>query len=201
VSHWQGAINWTKVVAAGKQFAIIKATDGRTMNDEMYATNRAGAKAAGLRTTAYHYARPDLSAGDALAEADHFVTVAKLGSGDLIPALDLEEHGGLTVAQLQAWVTTWLDRVAARTGVRPMIYTGPAFWSKYMGGTSTIAAANPTVWVAHWGVSTPSVPASNWAGKGWTFWQTTSSGVVPGISGRVDLDWYRFSGWARVTIP
>jgi hypothetical protein len=36
------------------------------------------------------------------------------------------------------------------------------------------------------------VPASNWGGRGWTFWQYTSDGTVPGIVGRVDLD--RFNG-------
>jgi hypothetical protein len=38
----------------------------------------------------------------------------------------------------------------------------------------------------------PSVPGGNWGGTGWTFWQYTSSGIVPGISGRVDLN--RFNG-------
>jgi GH25 family lysozyme M1 (1,4-beta-N-acetylmuramidase) len=42
--------------------------------------------------------------------------------------------------------------------------------------------------VAEWGVSRPSVPANNWAGRGYSVWQYTSSGSVPGISGRVDLD-------------
>jgi GH25 family lysozyme M1 (1,4-beta-N-acetylmuramidase) len=32
------------------------------------------------------------------------------------------------------------------------------------------------------------VPALNWAGRGYTVWQYTSSGQVPGISGNVDMD-------------
>jgi GH25 family lysozyme M1 (1,4-beta-N-acetylmuramidase) len=36
------------------------------------------------------------------------------------------------------------------------------------------------------------VPAGNWGGSGWTFWQHSSTGTVPGVSGAVDLD--RFNG-------
>jgi hypothetical protein len=49
------------------------------------------------------------------------------------------------------------------------------------------------MWVAHWATGpAPIVPAENWGGSGWTFWQYSSSGAVPGITGRVDLD--RFNG-------
>jgi lysozyme len=59
-----------------------------------------------------------------------------------------------------------------------------------------------TLWIAHWtSGSAPTVPADNWGGNGWTFWQYTSSGTVPGISGNVDLDRYRFDDLAKVRIP
>ena len=41
----------------------------------------AGAKAAGLRVTAYHFAAPDNTPGEAIAAADHFVTVSNLDTG------------------------------------------------------------------------------------------------------------------------
>jgi GH25 family lysozyme M1 (1,4-beta-N-acetylmuramidase) len=198
VSHYQNTIDWTKVAAAGKKFAIIKATDGLIQNgslfvDPQYATNHARAKAVGLWTGAYHYARPDTSPNDAIVEANHFVSIMNLGVGDLIPALDLEESGGLSVAALQAWVTAFLGQVTAKIGARPMIYTSPNFWKTAMGDTRALADAGyATLWVAHWGVASPTVPAQNWGGRGWTFWQYTSDGSVPGIAGRVDLD--RFNG-------
>jgi GH25 family lysozyme M1 (1,4-beta-N-acetylmuramidase) len=199
VSHWQGTINWTKVAAAGKKFAIIKATDGQVQSDgklyvdPLYATNHSQAKAAGLWTGAYHFARPGTNAGDAVAEADHFASVMKLGAGDLIPALDLEDSGGMSVANLQTWVTRFVDEVTAKIGIRPMIYTSPSFWKNNMGDTRKLADAGyKTLWIAHWGVSAPTVPASNWGGHGWTFWQYTSDGTVAGITTRVDLD--RFNG-------
>jgi GH25 family lysozyme M1 (1,4-beta-N-acetylmuramidase) len=191
VSHWQGTISWSKVAAAGKKFAIIKATESDDFIDNLYATNHANAKAAGLWTGAYHFARPDATSGDAIHEADHFAAVMKLGVGDLIPALDLEQAGGLSVAALQKWVTTFLGEVTAKVGIKPMIYTSPAFWKKYMGDTQALATAGyKTLWVAHWGVTTPAVPANNWGGKGWTFWQYSNCGTVSGIPGCVDLDRY-----------
>jgi GH25 family lysozyme M1 (1,4-beta-N-acetylmuramidase) len=48
-------------------------------------------------------------------------------------------------------------------------------------------------WIASWTTaSQPTVPAGDWAGGSWTFWQHSSTGLVPGISGYVDLD--RFNG-------
>jgi GH25 family lysozyme M1 (1,4-beta-N-acetylmuramidase) len=193
VSHWQGTIDWTKVAAAGKKFAIIKATESTNYIDPMYATNHAGAKSAGLWTGAYHFAQPSTNTNDAVLEADYFAAHINLGPGDLIPALDLEVSGGLSVTALKAWVMSFMKEVTARVGTRPMIYTSPSFWSKYMGNTTALADAGyTTLWIAHWGVTSPTVPANNWGGHGWTFWQYTSSGTVPGITGRVDLD--RFNG-------
>jgi GH25 family lysozyme M1 (1,4-beta-N-acetylmuramidase) len=193
VSHWQGTIDWTKVAAAGKKFAIIKATESTNYIDPMYATNHAGAKAAGMWTGAYHFAQPSTNANDAVLEADYFAAHINLGAGDLIPALDLEVSGGLSVTALKAWVMSFMNEVTAKVGARPMIYTSPSFWSTYMGNTTALADAGyKTLWIAHWGVTSPTVPANNWSGHGWTFWQYTSGGTVPGISGRVDLD--RFNG-------
>ncbi len=79
-------------------------------------------------------------------------------------------------------------------GVRATIYVSPAFWSKYLGGTSWFATNGyPVLWVAHWTTATqPTVPGSTWGGYGWTFWHYSSQGSVPGINARVDLD--RFNG-------
>ena len=203
ISHWQGTINWTKVADSGKRFAFMKASEDTDYKDPTYATNRAQAKANGLYVGAYHFARPETTAGDAVSEADHFVDTAAPKSGELLPVLDLEVTGGLGVADLQAWTRTFLDRVYERTGVRAAIYVSPSFWSGKMGNTGWFAANGyTTLWVAHWTTaSAPSLPASNWGGRGWTFWQYTSSGTVPGISGRVDLDRYRSGDFTPVLIP
>lgn len=189
VSHWQGTINWSQVAGAGKKFVFLKASEGRNYTDPTYASNRSAAKAAGVLTGAYHFARPETVAGDAVGEARVFVAAAALGSTDLLPVLDIEVNGGLGATALQQWVREWLDEVYRLTGRRAIIYTGPSFWTNSMGNTQTIAQAGYTkLWIAHWGVSNPTVPANNWAGYGWSFWQHSSTGSVPGISGDVDLD-------------
>lgn len=202
VSHYQDTIDWARVAAAGKKFAFMKASDSIDYIDPTYATNRAQAKAQGLRVGAYHFARPDAGVGDAVAEADHFIATAAWASGDLLPVLDLETTGGLGVTKLQAWVSAFLGRIYDRTGVRALIYSSPSFWANKMGNTQAFAQAGyKSLWVAHW-TSNPSatVPAANWAGNGWTFWQYTSDGSVPGISGRVDLDRYNRADFGPVTI-
>ena len=199
VSKWQGVVNWPMVAASGKQFTIAKATEGVGYEDGRYDANKAGAMAAGLAFGAYHFARPDLNAEGA-AEADWFVDTAGYQSGMIIPTLDLERTGGLTETALIAWVKAWVIRVYDRLGVRPMIYASPYFWRTYMANTHWFADNGyAMLWVAHWNTTSPSVPADNWGGKGWTFWQYTSEGLVPGISGKVDLDRYRFDSFDAVT--
>jgi len=202
VSHYQETIDWTKVAASGKTFAIAKATDGRSFIDPMYATNKAEAMAAGIVFGAYHFARPDDSANDAIEEADHFVDVAQLAQGNLLPVLDLERTGGLTPTQLIDWMLAWLGEVTARTGVRPMIYTSPHGWESRTDDSTAIVDAGYTVlWIAHWGVNTPLLPANDWQGYGWTLWQHSDCGSVPGIKGCVDSDWFNGLTFDAVTIP
>lgn len=194
VSVWQGTIDWPRVAGAGKRFAIVRASAGSLTADTRYAANRTGARSAGIPVGAYHFANPDRAANDALNEANWFLANASISSGDLIPALDVEVTNGLSVAEMQAWVATWLERVRSVTGVRPMIYTSPSFWASAMGDTRQFADAGYTVlWIAHWGAASPSVPAANWGGRSWTFWQYSSTGSVPGIVGDVDLDRFRGS--------
>ena len=192
ISNWQGTIDWNGVAASGKRFAYMKASEGTSYVDTTYATNRAQAKALGLYVGAYHFAQPDRTPGDAVAEADFFLAMSQLAVGDLLPVLDLEVTGGLGPLDLQEWVKAYLGRIYERTGARGVIYVSPNFWKNAMGDTAWFAANGyRTLWVAHWTSGpAPLVPAANWSGIGWTFWQYTSSGAVPGISGRVDLNRY-----------
>jgi GH25 family lysozyme M1 (1,4-beta-N-acetylmuramidase) len=194
VSQWQGKINFDRVAASGRQFVIARATAGRFTTDKTYARNRKLALAAGLAFTAYHYANPDRTRGDATMEADRFLAVAKLKHGMLVPALDLEVGSRLGTVRLQRWVRTWLQRVHSKTGVKPMIYTTQVFWHDYMGDSTWFARNGYHVlWVAHWDASRPSVPARKWDGSSWTIWQYSDCGKVPGIAHCVDLDRFRGS--------
>jgi lysozyme len=198
VSYHQGWIDWQQVAGAGKKFAFVRATAGTLTADSAYATNYWGARAAGLSVGSYHFANPDFAPNDASNEAGWFLQNATVTSGDLLPVLDLEVSNGLDPASLTTWAQTWLTQVSAATGVQPIIYTNPNFWSTSMADTDWFARNGyPVVWIANWTTAgAPSVPAGNWAGNGWSFWQQTSAGTVAGINGPVDLD--RFNG---VSLP
>lgn len=203
VSNWQGTIDWGKVAKSGVKFAFMKAAEGGDYTDPTYATNRTNANANGIVIGAYDFAQPSTTAGQAEAEADYFVNVAKPKSGDLVPVLDLETTNGLSAANLQLWVKKWMYRVYQRTGLRATIYVSPSFWSTYMGNTTWFAQNGfRTLWIAHWTSATgPTLPATNWANNSWTFWQWTSSGTVPGISGRVDMDRFHYASLTPYLIP
>ena len=201
VSRWQGSIDFEAVRASGRRFVIAKASEGVGYTDPKWATNKSAARAAGLALGAYHFARPDLNPTNPAAEADWFVTTMGLAPGMLMPTLDIEVSGGLSAANLTAWVKDFLERVYARTGVRAMIYVSPAFFRTKLGNTRWFADNGYGIlWIAHWTTADgPDVPADNWGGRSWTFWQYTSNGSVPGITGRVDLNRYNGSDLTGVT--
>jgi GH25 family lysozyme M1 (1,4-beta-N-acetylmuramidase) len=200
VSHHNGAPDWDAAMADGLRFAIAKATEGQTFVDDLYATNMAQADARALPFTAYHFARPDTTADDATLEADHFVDAAALKGKHLLPVLDLESSGGMGARKLRRWAKTWLARVRARLGVKAIIYTTPSFWNEHMGNSRWFADNGYRLWIAHWHVDAPRVPASNWGGRGWTLWQYDNCGSVAGLDGCVDLDRYAGSAISALRI-
>lgn len=207
VSNWQHTIDWTKVAGAGYLFAFAKATEGTTYADPTYPANRSGSEGAGLAFGAYHFARPAgtsqaAATASAIAQADYFANVAAPVPGELPPVLDLEVTGALSPTLLTLWTQSWLDEVYARTGVRSFVYTSPSFWSGNLANTTDIAASGYPLWIAHWtSAAAPWVPASNWDGAGWSFWQWTNKSTVPGIAGRTDADRMNGANPASLAIP
>jgi GH25 family lysozyme M1 (1,4-beta-N-acetylmuramidase) len=200
VSKYQRKIDWRRVATTKIRFAILRASLGNSYVDTKYRRNVTGATRHGLVVGAYHYAKPNRGRLDARMEANHFLSVARNAPGDVIPVLDIEDSGGLGRRQLRRWALRWLRQVERELGVRPMIYSGNYFWSQYMGNTTAFARRGYDHWVAHWYVRRPDVPGRHWGGRGWTFWQYSARGRVPGIRGPVDLDWYDGPDLAHGTI-
>ncbi len=195
VSNYQGSIDWLQVAGEGYTFAFAKASEGTTFTDVTYAVNRTGTAGIGLRLGAYHFARPSGSneaqqVSSAIAQADHFVEIAQPKGGDLPPVVDLETTGGLKPPGLVRWTQAFLDQVAARTGLSGLIYASPAFWKSALADTSAFALAGHRLWIAHWTKSAaPTLPAGNWGGNGWSFWQWSDCQKVQGIRTKcVDAD-------------
>jgi GH25 family lysozyme M1 (1,4-beta-N-acetylmuramidase) len=206
VSNFQGTINWAKVSKAGYKFAFGKATEGTSYNDKTYTTNRNGSEAAGLVFGAYHFARPAgknfaAATASAIRQANHLLAVAQPQPGELPPVLDLEKTGNLSEPRLLGWTLAWLDQIYARTGVEPFVYTSPLFWKGSLDDSTAPAAGGTGLWVAHWTSKTkPTVPAQNWDGNSWRFWQWTNCISVPGIKHCSDGDRMNGTNLASVAI-
>ena len=201
VSHHNGPVDWMAVKGDGIRFAIAKATEAASFLDPEYSANKQGAETQGIPFTAYHFAQPDQTAGDAIAEADWFLANAQLTGANLVPVLDLEDSGGLGLKKLKQWTKAWLNEVEAKLGVKATIYTTTPFWKARLGNTTWFADNGYRLWIAHWtSAAQPTLPANNWGGHGWTLWQYTNAGTVDGINGGVDQDRYNGSGLAPLKI-
>lgn len=177
VSQWQGTIDWAQVAAAGYGFAFARVSHG-FYRDTQFARNWPEMKAHGVVRGAYQFF--DAST-DGAQQADDFLAVlGPLDADDLPPVCDVETLSGASVAQLEAEVQKWVDRVRAVTGRKPLVYTSPGFWNGKLNH-----GFGCDLWVAHWGVSAPVVP-NGWTD--WVFWQQSSTGTIPGINGAVDED-------------
>ncbi|WP_051591136.1 GH25 family lysozyme [Bacillus sp. UNC438CL73TsuS30] len=193
VSHWQGTIDWKQVKNSGIAFVYAKASEGTAYTDPMFLTNVKGARAAGLPIGAYHYARPSApySPDDAKAEAQYFVNVMTNGGmgdfGDIMPVLDLEQPaktGTLTSDEIASWARVFTNTVKSLTHRQVMVYTGAGFVQQYnnFGGQ----LSDLPLWIAIW-TNTPPPVVGGWTQ--WTAWQYSDKGIVPGISGGVDVDY------------
>lgn len=189
VSHFNGRVVWPAVAGSDVRFAYVKATEGRALIDARFAENISGARAAGLIRGAFHYGHPGSSAE---AQARHFAqVVGNAQPGDLPPALDLEESDERSPAEVIAWARTFVSTAEDLFGRPLMIYIGQ-MWRHFLGDPIVAELATRPLWTARYGLEMPHVPR-NWIA--WTIWQFTD-GVdgdvrqVPGVSGRVDCDWF-----------
>lgn len=193
VSNHNPSINWQAVKNAQVSFAFAKATEGKTFVDRSFTTNWSRMKDSGIIRGAYHFFRASKTAEE---QVDNFLRVVDpvLESGDLPPVVDLEAWPKRTVgkewentelAKRLSLARTWLEKIEEATAKKPIIYTSKSFWQEYMDDTKEFV--DYPLWVANYtSRPSPSVPANNWGGNGYTFWQHTDRATISGISGPVD---------------
>ncbi|MGW3855626.1 GH25 family lysozyme [Micromonospora arida] len=194
VSNYQGAINWTSVRNAGIQFAFIKATEGTSYKDPRFNANYVNSYNAGVIRGAYHFARPNISAGS--TQANYLASNGGAWSADsrtLPAALDIEGNPyaggycyGLSTTGMRNWVQDFLNTYRSRTGRYAVIYTTTSWWNQCT-GSWTGPWANHPLWLARWSSTPGALPAG---ASVWSFWQYTSTGAVSGISGNVDRNYW-----------
>lgn len=185
ISHWQTA-DASKNVAY--DFMICKATEGTGYVDALCNTHYANAKARGKLLGLYHFARADLNPGTAgaIKEADYFLAKIANYVGEAALILDWE---AASVAQGPAWAKAWLDRVYAKTGIRPWFYT----YQSALKASYSVLTEYP-LWLARYGANAAGGYRPNTATPSITPWkvitafQYCSNGTLAGFSGRLDLD-------------
>lgn len=193
VSMYQPSIDWKAVASSGRTFAWAKATDGLGDPDPKFTKALwAQMKTAGIARGAYHFARPQ-KGRDPRDEVREYLAVVKkaggLHDGDLVPMLDIEAYGPagkLSARATLEWVRGFVDEMHHQIGRKPIIYTG-SFWRDAMGNPADDLGCK--LWLAAY-VSNPDqyLPTA-WSQEGWTIWQHSSKGNVPGVKNAAcDLD-------------
>jgi lysozyme len=184
VSHHNKVVTWSKVKSSGRVFAFARVSDGLKTPDTRFSANWPAMKTAGLVRGAYQFYRPSR---DAVEQADFVLrklaAAGGLKKGDLPPVLDLETTDGLSASSVVAGAKRWLARIESKIGVKPIVYTG-----NHMAATIGTNFKNYPLWIAHYGVSCPRIPAG-WTR--WAIWQNSESGSVPGITtGGTDTNFF-----------
>jgi lysozyme len=182
VSRWQGDIDWHRVRAAGTRFAFIKATEGGLHLDPSFHTNWENARRAGVPRGAYHFVFWCRSAEE---QAAWFIENVPNEPDALPPVLDLEwnSHSRNCTRRVPreealAKARYILAAMERHYGKMPIIYTDINFHRDVLEGEHF---DNP-----FWLRSVAAEPHERYRNRGWTFWQWTQTGTVPGIRGEVD---------------
>ena len=186
VSNFQGTIDWNQVKAAGIEFAILKVGPVYGKPDSTFERNATECERLGIPYGVYYYSYAR-SVADANKEADR--TLAWLGGHH--PSLpvyyDLEDNYILqdpifSKDKLAQIAQTFCNRMEA-VGFKSGIYANLNWFNNYLNSPSLSGYDH---WVAQY----------NWrcdyAGS-YSFWQYSSSGNVPGVNGRCDMN-YCFNG-------
>lgn len=182
VSEWQGEIDWGSVRKAGIEVAYIRSSEGSGYVDPYVIDNYNGAKENGIKVGFYHYLTAT-NEEEALDQAEFFVSVIKGLSVDCRLAMDFEYFGGLSTTEINQISRIFLEEVKRLSGKEVIIYSD-AYNAAYT--FSEDLALEYPVWVADYGVSEPG--NGNW--NTWDGFQYTDEGVISGISGYVDRDYF-----------
>ncbi len=199
VSQFQGNIDWNAMATAGAGFTFTRTSDGDIRDTSYSGTRVAAVRQAGIPLGVYHFGRvasPGNNERDGRVEAGmacHFATQHGWGKkGDLPLAYDFETLNGQDAPKAAKHLLQFVKTYDWIMQHPPIVYTNPATINAiapHIGAQDLDALARCHLWIAHWGVPAPTVP-SPWID--WTFWQHTSTGSIPGVTGNVDLN--HFSG-------
>lgn len=143
--------NYGKVNPSYWDFAILKASEGKTYSDaclNRYLTDMANEVPDAVPFLGfYHYARPENNTAN--DEVNNYIRAIRPHIGNCFCALDVEGEA-LKVKNLDAWCLQWCMEVQDVTGTKPLLYMAAA----------NVHLCSETLkrfplWVAHYGVQKP----------------------------------------------
>ncbi len=191
VSTLQGVVDFAKVRAAGYEFAMIKATQGRgegvttrllrRFTDGKFKRNIEAAAKAGLACGVYHYMTAK-SEYEAIEEAEYFCSIIAPYRDciTLWAAVDVESEMYLSkIGQYElARIVEQFMLTVEKRGFKPMLYTNPNY-IKYRLPDGAFNISD--IWLAHYNVAKPmAVPNTR-------IWQKGTD-RVPGVNGVCDVN-------------
>jgi lysozyme len=209
ISRWEDnlvtptRIDYQMMRGAKAEFVIFKATQGGAWVDPVFVADYERARNAGLITGAYHFLDWTV---DADRQAEHFARQIDGKVLDFPPIVDYEYR--VNVPERAAAVNAlWMfvDRIFRLTGRKCMIYTSPGYWSEF--GSPALVWQDYPLWIAHYGVVQPRIPAP-WIK--FVLWQFTANGTAPlyGCSETkgIDLNYYpgtlaELRAWLGIDAP
>ncbi len=189
VSKHNGEIDFEKVAADDYQFVFIKASEGKTYQDEAFARNYEGARDAGLKVGAYHFFRKNRTGEE---QAANLLNVVKGKELDLPLVIDLEDdwgNGATTSRETALKRLLEMIEILDDKGYDVMIYTNLDGYGKYYMGM----LGDHDLWLCSF--TSPDMLTD----KPHRFQQFSHEGVVAGVKGDVDLNVWRGSKreWQR----
>lgn len=180
VSCWQSGIDYEAVKASGIDSVIIRAGYGREVSqkDSQFENHYAGARSAEMNIGAYWYSYAD-SVQDAITEAEACLACIAGKQFDLPIYFDMEENRQTAYgrAKLTTMAIAFCQTIEG-AGYRAGVYSNVNWFANFLDYNRL--AAEYSIWLAQWGVSTYSYDCD--------IWQYTEDGSVRGISGGVDMN-------------
>lgn len=191
ISRWQGIIDWPRV-RQNVDFAIIKigGSDQGFYPDGQAVRNVLEARSQNLPIGFYVYLGGVSSPADEIAHIKNLVNnIGGLRPGECF-VLDWEENHKDEVGYVYAIAKGLIDAGFPA----PMIYMNLSYVKR--NNWKSLVDLGCALWVAAWGDNDAVPEANEVPGSGewpfWAIWQYSSTGAVPGIAGRVDMN--QFNG-------
>lgn len=182
VSMWQGDIDFERVAASGVDTVYIRSSLGSDYVDPYFQQNYDRARAAGLNVGFYHYVTAR-TVSQAEYQAHFFASVIQGKRFQCRIAMDFEDLANLTSAQANRIGLAFIEKLEELCGKGTVVYSNAYNAGNVFSGELT----RYPLWIAQYGVSSPS-SSVNW--NSWAGWQYSDTGRVPGISGYVDMDYF-----------